>query len=183
MKYESYYSTINVNGEEQRILCYKNPEYLRDYCGGFYDKIIYDSDSERIENSPEAYMYFLPNAIDTLVRVYHYYGIQYPSNIGKINIYNIVLINIRDFDLNSEDTDVWMVYKAVFEDGSYLSMLLRKTVESVMDSDYYRAEFYIKNCVEDSTMRKILDKSLNGHKVDKVKINKEIYDLINETNN
>ena len=178
MKYESYYSTIIINGEEQRTLCYKNPEYLRDYCGSFYNNIIYDSDSEWIENSPEAYMYFLPNAIDALVRVYHFYGIQYPSNIAKINIYNRVLIDIRDFNLFSEDTDVYMVYKAIFENGSDLSMLLRKAAESIMDSDQYRAKFYVKNCVEDDTMRKILDKSLNGHKVDKIKIDKEIFNLI-----
>lgn len=182
MKYESYYATVTVNGEKQEVLCYKNPEYLRDYCGGFYDNLVYDSDYESIEASPEAYMCFLPDAIDALARVYHFYGIQYPANIAKINIYNMVLIKIRDIDLFSEDTDVYKVYKAIYE-NDYLGMLLRKAAESIMESDYYRAVFYVKNCVEDETMRKILDKSLNGHKVDKIKINKEIYSLISEMNN
>ena len=180
MKYESVCATINVNGENQEISYYKNPEYLRKYCSSFKDNISFNCERNYIEKNIETYLYFLPTAIDALTGVYHLYGTEYPSGIAKINIYNLVLISIKEFNLFSKDINTFDVYRAIFE-NSNLGTVLRMAVDSVMESDYYRAKYYVKNCVTDSTMRKILDKNLNGHKTDKVKINKEIFNLINNS--
>lgn len=164
----------------EEIKSIRNKETLRDYCGQYYNLLCYDFENHCITLNYAAYLYFLPDTITSLVKIYHF-GFPSDANMKINDIYTSVLHFLEDLELDCSNgyTEMVDVYIRVYEDHP-LGELFRSVAESIINSDYNRTKFYIQNCVEDAEIRKVLSKSLNGHAADKTKINTKIFSMISD---
>jgi hypothetical protein len=152
-----------------------NAEVIRDYCG-----TIAGSEYMLGGNCHSAcadYIAVLPNAIDNLIRWYHFGGIGIKVDHCKMVVYNILIRELEN--VIPLDDSKWLdlellrrVYKIVFGiTVKHLGERLKMSCEGVMSSDYNKAKKFIESSVKDEEMKNILLKSINGYKPDKIDFN------------
>ena len=147
-----------------------NAETIRDFCGSTWNQI------EKSGWDPyicTIFLYHLPDAVDKLCRYYHFNISGGPVDESKKLVYKILVKELED--VIPEDWTKWEqigVQKAVYEKVFSIKYLdlgerLRFVCQSIIESDYWKAQEYIYKHVQ-GDMQKILLKAVIGNKLSKV---------------
>jgi hypothetical protein len=158
---------------EENVTRRFNSEVIRDYCGTLWNQLDeYDWDPYIYT----VYLCVLPDAIDTLVRCYHFNISGKNVKTGKDTIYKILVKELEDvIPLDDTKWTTLQTQKAVYDvvfGIKYLDLgeRLKFTCKSILDSDYWKSlEYCHKNVQGD--MQKILIKAINGYKPYKLDMN------------
>lgn len=147
-----------------------NWESVRDLTGSFYDEATFE------KGDSASFIYLLPEVPRVLHNYYH---------TGTIEGWQHIIFNHIIWTCGS-DPNEWLkmsanefMHKFKYLDDGFEAIfdLASFAINSMLESDYYRAMSYIKSSVEDPELAKIFRKALTKAKTDKVKIDASFWKI------